>query len=146
MKHTALIGIEHLMTGLQLLGEQPDQVFTFQRESASVVRVISDSPFNLYWTAKGTFLRSTTEESVTELHCGPRHTEFYAETMGRMMQKADALHDTDGDVLPDAIAWALKGKFGRLATTIPVHKGYPTYWFTYAGMFHGIEPDGYIHT
>jgi hypothetical protein len=54
--------------------------------------------------------------------------------------------------IPDAVLNALKQKFTKPEEYIEVltvlrHSKLQNYWyFTYAGMFHGIEEDGYIHT
>lgn len=41
-------------------------------------------------------------------------------------------------------------EYSRMAAAVLAVLGYDgingCYYFTYAGMFHGVEPDGYIHT
>ena len=51
--HKMLLGIEHLMTGVQLRVDVPNpdyqETLQFQQESPSVVRVICAEKFNAYW-------------------------------------------------------------------------------------------------
>lgn len=145
--HVLLVGVEHLMTGLQLATENHSQL-TFERESASIVRVMADSPITAYWPVK----QSTTTSSETEAKPEKYSTGEVecAVKVCEAMQVADRTPDRGDDVLPWPVIKAMRRKFGREANDyMRPYKlySYGSYWgFTHAGMFHGVEPDGYIHT
>ena len=55
--------------------------------------------------------------------------------------------------IPDAVVQAIKRKFTpdlmqfeRVMKELKYDGLNGCYYFMYAGMFHGVEPDGYIHT
>lgn len=73
----------------------------------------------------------------------------WALKVAEAMQASDRIPDR-ADILPWPVVKAMRRKFGRCANDyLKSHtlRSYGDYWgFEYAGMFHGIEPDGHIHT
>ncbi len=135
-QYVVTIGIEHLMTGIQIRSEKGD-VLTFERESPSVVRVLSESPMECYWPAKQAWISG---HEVMDGWKGPEQfshgeIEWYANVVASAMVAVDRVPggtDRDGGPLHPA---SLK------------YDGINKCWmFSYAGMLCGVEPDGYIHT
>lgn len=151
--HKILLGIEHLMTGVQVRSPKGD-VLTFQRESASVVRVISDSEMEMYWPVKQCWLSSTEFDNEVEKHSqikyGEGEIEWYAQVMaGQMVRTDEAFTPIIKDhPVPYAVVKSIRAKFGANADdvlcTLKYYGGY--YGFTWGNMFVGVEPDGYMHT
>lgn len=152
MAYSVLLGIEHLMTGVQIRSPKGD-VLTFHHESASVVRVECDSEINCYWPVKQAWMGNQECTASTE-----QYTEGEAEWLGQVMvpamQKADCAHGHEYREMELGIPWqvvkAIRAKFGRDADQWIAKLSWDglmkCWYFTYAGMFHGVEPDGCIHT
>jgi hypothetical protein len=47
------LGIEHLMTGVELVPSLEGAGIRFEMESASIVRAVSTSPFHALWRSRG---------------------------------------------------------------------------------------------
>ena len=127
--HKMLLGIEHLMTGIRITERyKPDDpitpplVFIFQQESPSVVRVISDGPFNAYWPHLQTFLESvecTPEEEKTyeALKYGTGEAEWWAQVAGEALRQTYHLPTANiiSNQPPDAVIRAMRAKHGKEA-------------------------------
>lgn len=160
MKHKLIIGFEHLMTGVQLRSEKGD-LLTFERESPSMVRVLSDSPIESYWPAKQAWI--TSEELAAELEAekySEGEIEWYAQKVCPELVALDSVanqqyrnhnvrfYGEDMKDLPPAVIKAMRRKHGAEANLyIRELKPYGSYWgYEIHGMFLGVEPDGYIHS
>lgn len=148
MKHVLVVGIERLMTGLQVATEKQYDM-TFERESASTIRILCDSPITAYWPVKQCTTYSTAFDKVVPEKFSEGEVEHVVEKVARAMAVADIIPTRD-DHLPWPVIKSMRRKFGVRANDYlrpSMLKSYGTYWgFEYAGMFHGVEPDGYIHT
>ena len=161
--HKMLLGIEHLMTGIQLRVDVPmpdyQETLHFQQESPSVVRVTCAEPFNAYWPHSQAFLSSvecTPEEAKTyeDIRYGSGEAEWWAQVAGEVL--CQAYHRTPtaslpGDTVPSvAVLRAMRRKHGKEADKYIQQlrwDGMNKCWFyTYAGMYLGVEEDGYIHS
>jgi hypothetical protein len=149
--HKLLVGIEHLMTGVQLTSDSP---ITFERESASVMRAMSVSTIQAYWPLKQSFMESVEEDREREEYSSGE-AEFYARVYGHAMRGTDtwALDQLEIKGVPrpgEAVVKAMRRKFGAMADKYITQLKWDGlgkyYYFTHAGMYHGVEPDGYIHT
>lgn len=144
--HTLLLGIEHLMTGVQVAADNGDQL-TFERESASIIRVMSDSKITAYWPVQQVTIFSTESDAKPEKYSSGEVE--WGVKIAEAMRHSDRIPDRS-DVLPWLVVKAMRRKFGRMANDFlrpVILKKYGEYWgFEHQGMFHGVEPDGYIHT
>ena len=163
-----LLGIEHLMTDIQLMEQNPQRppnspyhnpaVFKFQQESPSVVRVLCEEPFQAYWPHTQWFVYSTpcSLEEITEYDKAKYsvgEAEWWAQVAGEALRQTYHLPTAaiPGDKLPpDAVLRAMRNKHGAEADTYIAKlrwDGLNKCWFyTYAGMYLGVEEDGYIHS
>ena len=95
-----LLGIEHLMTGVQLRSLDNDGgTFAFYRQSASIVRVESHEPFAAYWPVKQAFIEAEFVDTYRTCPGQPvpvpavystGEAEWYAQVMGEAMRNADS--------------------------------------------------------
>lgn len=161
--HKMLLGIEHLMTGVQLRERESTipgypGTFTFQQESPSLVRVISDGPFQAYWLSRHSFLESVEctkdEEKVYgSLRYSNGEVEWWANIAGETLRQIYHLPTANisGEKQPtDAVLRAMRRKHGALADSY-ISKlrwdGLNKCWFyTHYGMLLEVEEDGYIHS
>lgn len=146
--HILLVGVEHLMTGLQLATESGSEI-RFDRESASIVKVSSTSKITAYWPVKQVMLESTeVDASMSSEEYSEGEVEW-AVKLTEVMRSHDAV-PFRADTLPWPVIKAMRRKFGREANAYlnpHILRSYGSYWgFRYAGIFHCVEPDGYIHT
>jgi len=155
------MGIEHLMTGVALRSTgDPDapsapaeaSVFTFERESASVVAVTSDEPFEAYWPVKQCFLTAEKVPDKGEPLYSHGEAEWYAQVMGHAMRVADQAYTekaTHGPI-PAVVVKAIRAKHGTTADDVLASLKWDglnkCWYYNWAGMFVGVETDGYIHT
>ena len=158
--HKMLLGIEHLMTGLQLTardnpGNKP--VFTFQQESPSIVCVLCDDPFMAYWPPKQSFLESTEcapEEIIKYEQAKPNEgeAEWWAKVAGEALRQTYHLPTANitGNQPPDVVTRAMRRKHGKEADKYIQQLRWDgmnkCWYYTYAGMYLGVEEDGYIHS
>lgn len=166
MIHQLLIGIEHLMTGIVL---QPAEGCTiqFERESASIVRAISDKPFAAHWPVSQSWMNST--ESIKSASV---YSHGEAEWYGQVVAPALAAQDERSQItmqtytrpprmygegryapsepapFPWAVVRAMRRKFGKDADKwLAELRWSRDHWFFIKDrMYHGVESDGYIHT
>ena len=146
--HKLVLGIEHLMTGVQVMGKSESQVFQFHRESPSMVAIVSDEPFDSYWPVNHAFIQSTEypEMATSPEQYGTGEVEHYAKRVVPAMVKADEWPDMNPP-LPWPVVKAMRNKFGSAVWPPLSYDSICKCWmFTYCGMVHGVEPDGYIHT
>lgn len=159
--HKLLLGIEHLMTGVQLRVDMslPDyqETLHFQQESPSVVRVICAEPFNAYWPHSQSFLSSvecTPEEAKTyeSIKYGSGEAEWWAKVAGDALRQTYHLPTANitGNQPPDAVIRAMRRKHGKEADKYIQQLRWDAmnkcWFYTYAGMYLGVEEDGYIHS
>jgi len=174
--HKMLLGIEHLMTGIQLRVDVPmpdyQETLHFQQESPSVVRVTCAEPFNAYWPHSQAFLSSvecTPEEAKTyeDIRYGSGEVEWWAQVAGEalrglyspaIMDDRSTLTDLGlvrrvkkiSEAPPLPVLRAMRAKHGKEADKYIQQlrwDGMNKCWFyTYAGMYLGVEQDGYIHS
>ncbi len=165
MKHVLVLGIEHLMTGIQLFGDV--DAFQFERESPSMVKVTANGPFKAYWPNRS-ILDSVPVEEPFETHF-PKdgEVEWYAKRMAEAMRKCDEesykmqnyarrpmeypgeeLSPTEPYPFPKAVVDAMRNKHGADADTFLSRLRWNgDHWFyNHDRMYIGVEPDGYIHT
>jgi len=153
MKHVALIGIEHLMTGVQMGGESDGQSFTFERESATVVKVISDEPFNLYWPVNQATINSH-EAEITPSKYSTGDAEWYAQglcpAIVQYERRRDSAYYGKTEPFTPAVSAAVIRRWGINAPLVfkaMQWDGLCKCWMVpWAGMLLGIEQDGYIHS
>lgn len=166
-----LLGIEHLMTGVQVQCKDP---VIFERESASVVRVTSDSPIRAYWPVKQAFLEAEdlpAEVLTHEAKFSNGEAEHYAKNVAAVMQdREQRSYDMqtysrrpdypgpDGidsryapgepSPFPMAVVRAMRRKHGAEADKfLAMLRWAGDHWFYHLGnMYLGVEPDGYIHS
>ncbi len=144
--HKMLLGIEHLMTDIQLMEQNPQRppnspyhnpaVFKFQQESPSVIRVLCEEPFQAYWPCKQSFLSSVecTPEEEQE-YTGPKHqysqgeAEWWAQRVAPYINGAHAYANTARQSilanhpeqvvnLPYVVLKALRRKYGKYADEV----------------------------
>ena len=159
--HKMLLGIEHLMTGVQLRVDMslPDyqETLHFQQESPSIVRVICAEPFNAYWPHSQAFLNSvecTPEEVKTyeSIKYSSGEAEWWAQVAGEALRQTYHLPTASipNKQPPDAVLRAMRRKHGATADTYIAMlrwDGLNGCWFyTLNGMYLGVEQDGYIHS
>ena len=162
--HKMLLGIEHLMTGIQLRVDVPmpdyQETLQFQQESPSVVRVICAEKFNAYWPHSQVFLSSvecTPEEEKTyeALKYGAGEAEWWAKVAGKALRETyelplASMRGLTANIPPDAVLRAMRRKHGAEADKYIANltwDGLNKCWFyTHAGMLLGVEEDGYIHS
>lgn len=164
-----LLGIEHLMTGVQFAETCPEDppidnglppseaMYTFHQESPSIVCVVSDKPFDACWPVHGSFIDSTPctpEEEVKyeKIRYGKGEAEWWAKVAGEALRQTYHLPTAaiPGKQPPDAVLRAMRRKHGATADTYIAMlrwDGLNGCWFyTLNGMYLGVEPDGYIHS
>ena len=149
-EHYLSVGIEHLMTGVQI---QPadGETLRFERESASIVRVSSDKPFSAYWPVKQITIDSV-EGEPTRAKYGEGYVEWCAQKLAPAMVEKDGVpkwvSDKLGDI-PTVVIRAMRNRFGveSMYYITRMHNYGDYFGFEYAGMFLGVEKkDGYIHS
>lgn len=167
--HVLLIGIEHLMTGVQI--KTAGASLTFERESSSVMRVLSHMPIEAYWPVNCAFMESTEAPRGNPEKYSAGEAEYYAQVVGPAMvdldQKSYDMQTynrrpeyTGPDGVPSR--WApsepsrfpleviksMRAKFGKDSDKwLAELRWNGDHWFfTKDRMYHGVEPDGYIHT
>lgn len=174
--HKLTVGIEHLMTGLQMsvcdLSKPPQAPFVFQRESPSIVAILYPERFQAWWPCKQCWL-SSTEVPIGEIGKYTKYSggeaEWWAqvvapkmvecETQSYDMQTHTRVYGECGDTksryapsephsFPEAVVMAMRRKHGVNSDAMLSRLRWAgTHWFyTEAGMYVGVEPDGYIHT
>ena len=166
--HKMLLGIEHLMTGVQFAETRPEEppidnglppseaMYTFHQESPSIVCVVSDKPFDACWPVYDSFINSTPctpEEEVKykKLRYGRGEAEWWAQVAGEALRQTYHLPTASiiSNQPPDAVIRAMRRKHGKEADKYIQQLrwvGMNKCWFyTYAGMYLGVEQDGYIH-
>ena len=180
--HKMLLGIEHLMTDIQLMEQNPQRppnspyhnpaVFKFQQESPSMVRVLCEEPFQAYWPHTQGFIYSTpcSLEEITEYDKAKYsvgEAEWWAQVAGEalrglyspaIMDDRSTLTDLGlvrrvkkiSEAPPLPVLRAMRRKHGKEADKYIQQlrwDGMNKCWFyTYAGMYLGVEEDGYIHS
>ena len=174
--HKLLLGIEHLMTGVQLRGTSttPDYpgTYTFHMESPSIIRVLSDGEFMAYWPHANSTIDSTpcTVEEVAQYEktkYSHGEAEWWAQVAGEalrglyspaIMDDRSTLTDLGlvrrvkkiSEAPPLPVLRAMRAKHGKEADKYIQQlrwDGMNKCWFyTYAGMYLGVEEDGYIHS
>lgn len=149
-KYVAFMGIEHLMTGAQVGSTATGQwagSFTFERESASVIRVSSSDPFVIYWPMYGSTVESYEVEEGPEVRHGHGEAQWYGQVMAEAMRKAE---DHGVPNLPGPVVQAMRNKHGKDAHQCIKQLTYDRlngcWFYTWEGMMLGVEPDGYIHS
>jgi hypothetical protein len=157
--HTVLVGIEHLMTGV-VIKPADGEVLSFERESPSIMRVTSEGPIEVYWPVTQSWITSTeipdTAVPVPPSKYSTGQAEWYAQVMGSAMVTADrnarsfTQRDTPDRILERPVFDALLRRFGAQAAEYSrqlrwdgVNRCYMLQW---AGMWLGIELDGYMHS
>lgn len=165
--HKMLLGIEHLMTDVQLTEQNPQRppnspyhnpaVFKFQQESPSVIRVLCEEPFQAYWPHTQGFVYSTpcSLGEITEydkVRYGSGEVEWWAQVAGEALRQTYHLPTANirEHQPPDTVIRAMRRKHGKEADKYIQQlrwDGMNKCWFyTYAGMYLGVEQDGYIHS
>ncbi len=168
--HKMLLGIEHLMTGVQLRVDMslPDyqETLQFQQESPSVVRVICAEKFNAYWPQRHSYLlgrhsqvflssvECTPEEEKTyeALKYGAGEAEWWAQVAGEALRQTYHLPTANirEHQPPDTVIRAMRRKHGKEADKYIQQLRWDAmnkcWFYTYAGMYLGVEQDGYIHS
>lgn len=117
MAYKALLGIEHLMTGVKLMAnpnKDPNPVFTFERESPSIVAVHCDVPFDIYWPVTQS-LTSAVETEVKEGRYSQGEVEWYAKMV------ADAMVDQENRSIWDMQTYTRK--VGEYSAPTPQETG-----------------------
>ena len=168
MYHKIEVGIEHLMTGICFF-PKPDHAVQFIRVSASIVAAISDEPFTAHWPNR-CHMESTPYEFRFE-QSGQGTVDWYAKVLAGVMQDAEQrLYDMqtynrtamytglDGQQsryapnepspFPQAVVNAMRNKHGAEAEKYlaMLRWSFDHWGYSYAGMYLGVEPDGYIHS
>jgi hypothetical protein len=169
MKHVLVLGIEHLMTGIQLVGKDHCHGFQFVRESPSTVRVESDEPFYANWPNRCIMDSAPIEESFKGHFHGDGEIEWYAQVVAPAMVKADqssyemqnytrrgkeyagvigGMNEREPVGFPPAVVNAMRRKHGATANTyLAMLRWNRDHWFyNHYRMYIGVEPDGHIHT
>lgn len=163
--HVLLVGIEHLMTGIQI----KTQGARFERESASVIRVTSHLPIEAYWPVNGAFMMST-DQDVTLPQYSAGEAEHYAQVVGPALVDIDLrsydmqtytrtaeyyyngdyhrLAETEPSRFPEAVIKSMRRKWGAKANEwlAKLRWSRDHWFFHHASIYHGVEPDGHIHT
>lgn len=166
-RHKLLLGIEHLMTGVQVNNDGYD--LEFHRESPSIVRIESHGPITAYWPINGATINSE-EFDAKPARYGGGEAEWYALVVGKSMAEADdksysmqtytrrADWMIDGKPsryapgepqrFPEAVVTAMRRKHGAKADEFLAQLRWAgDHWFyNHERMYIGVEPDGYIHT
>ena len=168
--HKMLLGIKHLMTGVQLK-ERPSDVrtdgiqvissnpaqFIFHQESPSIVCVISDKPFHAYWPCHQSYLQSTEgtiedEKNYGFIKYGAGEAEWWAQVAGEALRQTYHLPTANirEHQPPDTVIRAMRRKHGEDADKYIQQLRWDDinkYWFyTYAGMYLRVEQDGCIYS
>jgi len=169
MKHVLVIGIEHLMTGIQLIGKDHCHGFQFIRESPSIVRVESDEPFYANWPNRCIMDSHPVDESFKSYFAGDGEIEWYAKIVGSAMVDVDQRSydmqtytrrfgeggdpdsryaPTEPQSFPQAVVEAMRRKHGARANEfLAMLRWNHDHWFyNHERMYIGVEPDGHIHT
>lgn len=165
--HKMLLGIEHLMTDVQLTEQNPQRppnspyhnpaVFKFQQESPSMVRVLCEEPFQAYWPHTQGFIYSTpcSLGEITEydkVRYGSGEAEWWAKVAGEALRQTYHLPTASipNKQPPDAVLRAMRRKHGATADTYIAMLRWDSlngcWFYTLNGMYLGVEPDGYIHS
>ena len=170
--HKMLLGIKHLMTGVQLK-ERPSDVrtdgiqvissnpaqFIFHQESPSIVCVISDKPFHAYWPCHQSYLQSTEgtiedEKNYGFIKYGAGEAEWWAQVAGEALRQTYHLPTAaiPGKKQPtDAVLQAMRRKHGALADAFIAALRWEAlnrcWFYELRGMLLEVEEeDGYIHS
>ena len=144
-----LIGIEHLMTGLRLAA--PREV-RFERESASVIRLVSNEPFAAYWPAKTAFLTAVEVPDTEPVKYSGGEVEWFGQRAAESMRTFDKNNSRSqwADSLEPAVIKAMRAKHGANAELYIMALRWSAidrcYFYSHNNMLCGVEPDGYIHT
>ena len=160
--HKMLLGIEHLMTGVQLRVDMslPDyqETLQFQQESPSVVRVICAEKFNAYWPHSQVFLSSVEctpeeEKAYEALKYSAGEAEWWAKVAGEALRQTYHLPTAaiPGKKQPtDAVLQAMRRKHGALADAFIAALRWEAlnrcWFYELRGMLLEVEEDGYIHS
>ena len=159
--HKLLLGIEHLITGVQLRGTSttPDYpgTYTFHMESPSIIRVLSDGEFMAYWPHTNSTVDSTpcTTEEATQyekIRYSHGEAEWWARVAGEALRQTYHLPTAKiaGNQPPDAVIRVMRRKHGKEADKYIQQLRWDDmnkcWFYTYAGMYLGVEQDGYIHS
>lgn len=169
MKYHAIeVGIEHLMSGIVFRGTETDGPIQFVRQSASVMLAIMTNPFVADWPNRATIDSHEIDFSFEQTSDG--EIRYYAQVVGAAMRDCEersyamqkysrAPFDFDGsgpnllapgepERFPEAVVKAMRRKFGEYADDwlSKLRWSHGHWHFNYAGMYHGVEPDGHIHT
>ena len=166
--HKMLLGIEHLMTDIQLMEQNPQRppnspyhnpaVFKFQQESPSMVRVLCEEPFQAYWPHTQGFIYSTpcSLGEITEydkVRYGSGEAEWWAKVAGEALRQTYHLPTAaiPGKKQPtDAVLQAMRRKHGALADAFIAALRWEAlnrcWFYELRGMLLEVEEDGYIHS
>lgn len=152
------IGIEHLFTGVELEMSSLGW-FRFEQESASIVRVLSYYPFTAYWSVQNLTLTATHEDGIRTLYTAGE-ADYHANATAMALRNAhEAPHRMRGISVPksrskdwppftESVIRSMKIKFGKDANLwFSRLQWNGSHWYFHKdGMYHGVEPDGNIHT
>ena len=164
-----LLGIEHLMTGVQFAETRPEDppidnglppseaMYSFHQESPSVVCVVSDKPFDAYWPVHDSFINSTPctpeeEAKYRKIRYGVGEAEWWARVAGEALRQTYHLPTANirEHQPPDTVIRAMRRKHGKDADKYIQQLRWDDmnkcWFYTYAGMYLGVEEDGYIHS
>ena len=165
--HKLLLGIEHLMTDIQLMEQNPQRppnspyhnpaVFKFQQESPSMVRVLCEEPFQAYWPHTQGFVYSTpcSLEEITEYDKAKYsvgEAEWWAQVAGEALRQTYHLPTANirEHQPPDTVIRAMRRKHGKDADKYIQQLRWDAmnkcWFYTYAGMYLGVEQDGCIYS
>ena len=165
--HKMLLGIEHLMTDIQLMEQNPQRppnspyhnpaVFKFQQESPSVVRVLCEEPFQAYWPHTQGFVYSTpcSLGEITEydkVRYGSGEAEWWAQVAGEALRQTYHLPTANirEHQPPDTVIRAMRRKHGKDADKYIQQLRWDDmnkrWFYTYAGMYLRVEQDGCIYS
>jgi len=144
-----LVGIEHLMTGLRLAAGREVR---FERESASVIRLVSNEPFAAYWPVKTAFLTAAEVADAEPVKYSGGEVEWFAQRAAESMRTFDANHSRSQWVepVPPEVIKAMRAKHGANAELYIVALRWSAmdrcFFYSHNNMLCGVEPDGHIHT
>lgn len=168
--YSLTMGIEHLMTGAKIHSKSASMIYTFQRESASIVRVIADLPFSVLWPVNYSCVEAQEGDWKQEQY-SHGEAEWEAQVKAGAMQDCEQrsydmqIYERRADYIgpdgrasrwapgeparfPEAVIKAMKSKFGKGVNQwlAKLRWDRDHWYFTKDGVYHGVEPDGHIHT
>jgi hypothetical protein len=163
MRYKLIVGIEHLMTGIQFhpadyIGELPP--LQFERESASTMAVLALAPFMATWVDDIRIMATTEDAGIPMCSTSAGEIEYIANVVAGAMQDAEQLsadrrgyttpawQRTDWPTFTPEVIASMRRKFGKHANEwLGQLQWDRDHWFFIRNdVYHGVEPDGHIHT